>query len=112
MRRMRVLPVMNEADFRATVAQEGAYVEIECVREPASDSRASSWEWMVSVVTPGGEKFVLVTARSRFKVYSSPEGLLSFARNKLGLASVSIPLHEGLVTTGMRMRDDTGPVKK
>ena len=82
----RALPVLLERDFRKLAASEGATVEIECVSAPNPDERFSG-EWLFYVVSPAGERFLLVTALARERIVNSPIGMFGLAFGKLNLPS-------------------------
>jgi hypothetical protein len=97
----RALPVLLERDFRKLAASEGATVEIECVSAPNPDERFSG-EWLFYVVSPTGERFLLVTALARERIVNSPIGMFGLAFGKLNLDHLDVPAVAGAVCTGMR----------
>jgi hypothetical protein len=97
----RALPVLLERDFRKLAASEGATVEIECVSTPNPDERFSG-EWLFYVVSPTGERFLLVTALARERIVNSPIGMFGLAFGKLNLDHLDVPAVVGAVCTGMR----------
>jgi len=99
----RALPVLLERDFRKLAASEGATVEIECVSVPNPDERFSG-EWLFYVVSPTGERFLLVTALARERIVNSPIGMFGLAFGKLNLDHLDVPAVAGAVCTGMRSR--------
>jgi hypothetical protein len=103
----RALPVLLERDFRRLAASEGATVEIECVSAPNPDERFSG-EWLFYVVSPGGERFLLVTALARERIVNSPIGMFGLAFGKLALDHLDVPSVAGDVRGGMRSRAGGG----
>ena len=103
MRKRRVLPVLREAEFRSTVQEAGAWVEIECLAAPDPDKRHRG-EWVFYVAKGTEQRAVLVTSQAQERVISTTEGVVSFASTTLGLDVVSIPLVAGGLATGMRYR--------
>ena len=103
MRKRRALPVLREAEFRATVLEAGAWVEIECLVAPDPAHRHRG-EWVFYVAKGTDERCVLVTSQAQERVISTTEGVVSFAATTLGLDMVSIPLVAGGLATGMRAR--------
>jgi hypothetical protein len=103
MRKRRVLPVLREAEFRAAVAEPGAWVEIECVATPDPAKRYRG-EWVFYVVRGPEERCVLVTTNAHERIINTMEGVVAFAATKLELDSVSIPLVAGGINSGMRAR--------
>jgi hypothetical protein len=97
----RALPVLLERDFRKLAATPGATVEIECVSAPNPDERFSG-EWLFYVVSPAGERFLLVTALARERIVNSPIGMFGLAFGKLNLDHLDVPAVAGAVCTGMR----------
>jgi hypothetical protein len=103
MRKRRVLPVLREAEFRAAVAEPGAWVEIECLEAPVPAKRYRG-QWVFYVVRGPEERCLLVTALAQERIINTMEGVVSFAATKLELDSVSIPLVAGGINSGMRTR--------
>jgi hypothetical protein len=103
----RALPVLLERDFRRLAASEGATVEIECVSAPNPDERFSG-EWLFYVVSPAGERFLLVTALARERIVNSPIGMFGLAFGKLALDHLDVPSVAGDVRGGMRSRAGGG----
>lgn len=103
MRKRRVLPVLREGEFRAAVAEPGAWVEIECLKAPDPTKRHRG-EWVFYVVRGFEERSLLVTAKAQERIILSMEGVVSFAATGLQLDFVSVPLVTGAVSTGMRQR--------
>lgn len=103
----RALPVLLERDFRRLAASEGATVEIECVSAPNPDGRFSG-EWLFYVVSPMGERFLLVTALARERIVNSPIGMFGLAFGKLALDHLDVPSVAGDVRGGMRSRAGGG----
>ena len=99
----RALPVLLERGFRRLAVTEGATVEIECVSTPNPESRFTG-EWLFYVVSPSGERFMLVTALARERIVNSPIGMFGLAFGKLNLDHLDVPAVAGAVCTGMRSR--------
>ena len=97
----RALPVLLERDFRRLAVTEGATVEIECVSAPNPESRFTG-EWLFYVVSPTGERFLLVTALARERIVNSPIGMFGLAFGKLALDHLDVPAVAGDVRRGMR----------
>lgn len=103
MRKRRILPVLREAEFRAAVAEPGAWVEIECVEAPDPGKRYRG-QWVFYVVRGPEERCVLVKTNAHERIINTMEGVVAFAATKLELDSVSIPLVAGGINSGMRSR--------
>ena len=108
LRNRPVMPSVNEQtmgiaerDFRRLAATLGATIEIECVSAPNPDERFSG-EWLFYVVSPTGERFLLVTALARERIVNSPIGMFGLAFGKLNLDRLDVPAVAGAVCTGMR----------
>ncbi len=99
----RALPVLLERDFRSTAAIDGATVEIECVTAPNADERFSG-EWLFYVITPEGDRYLLVTALARERIINSSIGLFGMGFGKLNLDHLDVPFIAGDVRGGMLSR--------
>lgn len=82
-------------------AQEGSWIEIECLAMPDPD-KSHTGEWTFYVVDPSGQKFGLVMQNAQEKIIHSPEGMFRYCFTKLSLTNANIPLRAGTITTGMR----------
>lgn len=95
-------PLVQEAELRALVAG-GAEVEIVCLQEADKDAR-SRGEWIILVHRSETDRLVLVSSRSKHRIFYRFEGLCAYGAHTLDLGEVRIPILEGHTCRGMYHR--------
>ena len=101
--KVRSFPLVQEAELRALIA-EGAEVEIVCLHEADKEAR-NRGEWIILVHRGEGERLVLVSSRSKHRIFLRFEGLCAYAAHTLELSEIHIPMREGESCRGMYHRD-------
>lgn len=103
MRRSRVLPVMQEAEFLEALAAPGTTLEIECLTAP-DPARRHRGEWLFHARLADGSRHLLITAKGRERIVNTMEGVASLAASTMQLSVVSVPLVAGETADGMARR--------
>ena len=101
--KVRSFPLVQEAELRALVAG-GAEVEIVCLQEAQKDAR-SRGEWIILVHRSEADRLVLVSSRSKHRIFFRFEGLCAYAAHTLELGEVRLPILEGHTCRGMYHRE-------
>ena len=98
----RSFPLVQEAELRSLIAG-GAEIEIVCLEEADKDAR-NRGEWIILVHRAQGERLVLVSSRSKHRIFLRFEGLCAYAAHTLELGEICIPMREGQSCRGMYHR--------
>lgn len=97
--RIRTLPILQEAELRQLVTR-GAEVELVCLKAPDKHER-SRGEWVLMVHWQDQDPLVLVSVKSRHRIFYRFEGLCAYCAHTLELAEVRVPLQADRSCRGM-----------
>lgn len=102
---IRAFPITNESEFRRLV-KDGAEVELVCTKAPTPEEPLQGeWLFLLLLGEETPVRMVLVTIKSRHRVFLRYTGVVSFAAHTLELQSACIPLVTGGTCRGMFHRD-------
>lgn len=101
--KVRSFPLVQEAELRALIGG-GAEIEIVCLQEADKEAR-NRGQWIILVHRSESDRLVLVSSRSKHRIFLRFEGLCAYLAHTLELGEIRIPVLEGRSCRGMYHRD-------